>query len=340
MDILAIGATGFIGSRIVLALLEQGHQLSVLHRGETRSDLPDVEHLTANRYDGGALRSVLAGRRFDTVLDVIPFTERQASDLVEVTKNMASRLVVLSSADVYRNYDGLRGVGETPPDPPPLTEDAPLREELYPYRGADIPFKYKEDYDKILVERVVMTATEPVGTVIRIPAVYGPGDRQHRLRPYVQRMQNNRSFILLNPAQATWSWTRGYVDNVASAIALAITDNRAAKRIYNAGDVEAFCEEEWIVKVAHAAGWKGDIVKPPQDLLPADLAEPHDWAFDIALDTSRIRQELGYSDPVSTDMALQRTIEWERSTLEGADPPDYAAEDEAYRMFRESQVGP
>jgi nucleoside-diphosphate-sugar epimerase len=338
MDILAIGATGFIGSRIVSALLEQGHHLSLLHRGETRGDLPDVEHLTANRYDGGALRSVLAGRRFDVALDVIPFTERQATLLVEATRSVAPRLVILSSADVYRNYDGLRGVGESPPDPLPLAEDAPLRQELYPYRGADIPFKYKEDYDKILVERVVTKATEPAGTVVRIPAVYGPGDRQHRLRPYVQRMQDNRSFILLDPRQATWSWTRGYVDNVAAAIALAVTAGRAAKRVYNVGDHVAYREEEWIGMVAHATGWKGNIVKPHHNLLPAHLTEPHDWSFDIALDTSCIRRELGYSEPVSTDEALKRTVEWEQSTLENVDSPDYAAEDEAYRLFKESQV--
>ena len=44
------------------------------------------------------------------------------------------RYVVLSSGDVYRNYDGLQRRYDGPPDPTPLSEDAPLREQLYPYR--------------------------------------------------------------------------------------------------------------------------------------------------------------------------------------------------------------
>jgi nucleoside-diphosphate-sugar epimerase len=339
MDILAIGATGFIGSRIVQALLDQGHRLSLLHRGDTEGDLPDVEHLTANRYDSGAVRGVLARRSFDVALDVIPFTERQAQELVHALKGVTPRLVVLSSADVYRNYDGLRGAGETPPDPTPLAEDAPLRDQLYPYRGADIPFKYKEDYDKILVERAVMGAAEPVGTVLRVPAVYGPGDRQHRLRPYVQRMQDGRPFIFLADGQATWSWTRGYVDNVAAAVARAMTHDRAPGRIFNVGDEQAHPEEEWIGLVAQRLGWKGQIITLPSDDLPAHLAEPHDWRYHIALDTSLIRQELGFAEPVSEEVALQRTIDWEGSQLRDVDTPDYAAEDEAYRLFKESQFG-
>lgn len=294
-----------------------------------------MEHLIANRYDPGALRGALSGRRFDVVLDVIPFTERQARELVEVTQGIAHRLVAISSADVYRNYDGLRGFGDAPPDPAPLTEDAPLRETLYPYRGADIPFKYKADYDKILVERVVKTAPQPAGTIIRVPAVYGPGDRQHRLRPYVQRMNAQRPFILLDEGQARWSWTRGYVDNVAAAVALAVTDERAAHRTYNTGDAQAHPESEWVKLVAQAFGWKGDIVPVPEDLLPDHLVEAQDWAYHIALDTSCIRRELDYDEPVSWEEALRHTVEWEISTLESADPPDYAAEDEAYKNHRE-----
>jgi nucleoside-diphosphate-sugar epimerase len=36
------------------------------------------------------------------------------------------------------------------------------------------------NYEKILVERVVMNDAQTPGTVLRLPAVYGPGDKQHR----------------------------------------------------------------------------------------------------------------------------------------------------------------
>jgi nucleoside-diphosphate-sugar epimerase len=59
--------------------------------------------------------------------------------------------------------------------------------------------------------------------------------------------------------------------------------------------------------------------------MPGNL-EQH-WS----VDTSRIRSELGYREPVDLDDAIARTIAWER-----ANPPsrplaaiDYAAEDAA-----------
>jgi len=53
---------------------------------------------------------------------------------------------------------------------------------------------------------------------------------------------------------------------------------------------------------------------------------PQDWATD----TTRIRTELGYAEPVPRDDALRRTIAWERDHGPTAVPPalfDYALED-------------
>ena len=50
MKILAIGATGFIGSQAVRLLLEAGHRVAVLHRGEKPGDLPDeVQRIQGDR---------------------------------------------------------------------------------------------------------------------------------------------------------------------------------------------------------------------------------------------------------------------------------------------------
>ena len=47
--------------------------------------------------------------------------------------------------------------------------------------------------------------------------VYGPGDYQHRLRPYLKRMDDARPAIVLDARQVTWRDTRGYVEDVAAA---------------------------------------------------------------------------------------------------------------------------
>jgi nucleoside-diphosphate-sugar epimerase len=338
MRVLAIGATGFIGPPIVRLLIGQGHEVALLHRGETSAKLPgDVQHFLGDR---DALTDVLPEvERFgpEVVLDVVLYTERQARELVETFRGLTRRVIALSSADVYRNYDGARGKPTAPPDPTPLSEDAPLRERRFPYRGYGLPQPWADDYDKIPVEQTILNAPDLPGTVLRLPAVYGPGDNQHRLRPYLRRMDDGRPAILLAEGQAGWRGTRGYVENVAAAVALAVTDDRAAGRVYNVGEEPTPTEREWVGQIAAAAGWSGEIVMVPARHLPDHLRPPFDFRYDLATDTGRIREELGYSEPVERQEALDRTVEWERGQRDGAAPPDYAAEDAALLAAKRSR---
>jgi len=127
--------------------------------------------------------------------------------------------------------------------------------------------------------------------------------------------------------QARWRWTRGYVENVSAAIALAVTNGRAADCIYNVGENPTPTEREWVGRIGAAAGWHGKILTVPSDELPAHLRQPLDWRYDLHTSTVRIRRELGYAEPVSPQEALERTLAWERSHLHEVDRPDYAAED-------------
>jgi nucleoside-diphosphate-sugar epimerase len=188
-----------------------------------------------------------------------------------------------------------------------------------------------EDYEKILVERVVMEDTDLPGTVLRLSAVYGPDDYQHRLFEYVRRMYDGRPAILLGEGMASWCWTHGYVEDVALAIALAVTDERAAGRVYNVGEADTLPWAGWVRELGRAAGWNGEVVVP-ENPLPKHL----NWVLDTeqhwVADTARIRRELGYRGTAAREEALWRTVEWERTH-----PPekvdlysfDYAAEDAA-----------
>lgn len=332
MRVLAIGATGFIGQQVVSRLVELGHKVAVLHRGTTAGQLPDgVHHIRGNRDHLDDSRVDFESFAPDVVLDAILFTEPQARGLVAACRGMNARIVALSSADVYRNYDGLRGASTEAPDPVPLAEDAPLRRTRYPYRGAALPFEYAHDYEKILVEQVLLNDSELPATVLRLPAVYGPGDTQHRLRPYLQRMADRRQAIVLQQQQAEWRWTRGFVGNVAAAIALAVTDVRSAGRVYNVGEERALTEREWVEAIGTAAGWQGKVIAVPRDRMPAHLTLPLDWRYSLWTDTARLRHELGYAEPVPLVEALKRSVEWERSTLHEAGGLDYADEDALLR---------
>ena len=316
MRVLAIGATGFLGPPVVSRLVEQGHDVAILHRSKTTARLPnDVRHISGDRDTLHESRADIESFAPDLVLDVIPYTEQQARQLDSVCRGRTSRIVALSSADVYRNYDGLRGIATDAPDPGPLEEDAPCRRTRYPYRGADVDFKYAREYDKILVEQVLQNNSELPSTVLRLPAVYGPADRQHRLRPYLQQMLDGRPSIQMEPEQANWRWTRAFVVNAAAAIALATTDARSAGRIYNVGEEPTLTERQWVEAIGRAAGWKGEVVIVPRENAPDHSKEALDWRYSLWTDTRRIRRELGYAEPVPLSEALERTVEWERAAL-------------------------
>ena len=313
---------------MVRRLAGAGHKVAVFHRGRTGADLPEgVGRILGDRRDLKSFAGEFRGFAPEVVLDMIPMNEREARELADVFRGVCRRVVVVSSQDVYRAYDRVTRRDLGPPDPIPLTEDSPLREKLYPYEREGV-----EDYEKILVERAVMGDQDLSGTVLRLPAVYGPGDYQHRLFEYLKRMDDGRSAILIGEGMASWRWTHGYVEDVALAIALAVTDERAAGRVYNVGEEDPPSWAEWVRGIGRAAGWGGEVAVVPDDRLPEHL----DWGLDTeqcwVADTTRIRRELGYREEIPRGEALRRTVEWERACPpENVDPGsfDYAAEDAA-----------
>jgi nucleoside-diphosphate-sugar epimerase len=340
MRILIVGGTGFIGPHVVRRLAAKGHEVTVFHRGRTEADLPpEVAHLHGDRAQLPEFRDELRRLAPEVVLDMRPINAQEARTLREAFAGQARRAVALSSGDVYRAYGVLRRTEPGPPDPVPLAEDAPLRRKLYPYRGpspraADDPMRWADDYDKILVERVIQGDPTLPGTVLRLPMVYGPGDEARRLFPYLKRMDDRRPAIVLDEGMARWRWTRGYVEDVAAAVVAAVVAavlyDRAAGRVYNVGEPHALSEADWVRAIARAAGWDGEVVTAPAGRLPAGPLSGLNWDQDIVTDTSRIRAELGYTEAFSLDEALARTVAWERAHPPATIDPrafDYAAED-------------
>lgn len=338
MQILVIGGTGFIGAHVLRRLVEVGHNVAVFHRGRAETELPlAVQHFYGEREDLPTFVADFKKFAPDVVLDMIPYVEQDAVTLMDTFRSMAKRVVAISSMDVYAAYGRFRRSEAGEPGQTPFGEDAPLRSNLYPYReyvrSSDDPVY---NYDKILVERVVMNDSELPGTILRLPKVYGFGDNQHRAFEYVKRMDDGRPAILLEESKAQWRWTRGYTENVAAAIVLAVTNEQAANCIYNVGEADALTEAEWVRSIGRVAGWDGKVVAAPRDILPKHLAEDYDYRHNLAANTSRIREELGYAEPTSREEALKQTVAWERDNPPkniDAEKFDYAAEDAALMRF-------
>jgi len=306
-----------------------------LHRGNTPANLPEgAKEILGDRNRLVDLEPQIRQMQPDVVLDMVLLNERQAREMVSVLTGIAGRLVVASSCDVYRAYGMLNGLETGPATEGRITEDSPLRQKLHPYRAmAENESHPLYDYDKIPAEQVVMSAADLPGTVLRLPVVYGPNDYQHRLAEHLRRMIDNRPAILMGKAQADWTIVRGYSENCAHAICCAITDNKAAGRIYNVGEPTGHSERKWVRRVAAAVSWEGEIVTLDQGKLPEHLRDDTHYEHSMDVDSSRIREELGFVEQVDFDEALKRTIAWERENLpENADiEKQYAAEDQALK---------
>ncbi|MDP9235841.1 MAG: hypothetical protein M3P30_00330 [Chloroflexota bacterium] len=96
-----------------------------------------------------------------------------------------------------------------------------------------------------------------------------------------------------------------------------MTDERASGRIYNVAEPETLTHERWLRTVGRLAGWDGEIVAVPKEDLPPHLETPNDLTQDMVVDSSRLRQELGYVESTLPEEGIARAIAWERTH-----PPD------------------
>ncbi len=333
MRVLLIGATGFIGPHVVAALQSAGHETVVFHRGT--HPIAGGQEILGDRSRLLEYRDRLRAVEPAVVIDLVLSSGRQARDVMNVFRGAARRVVALSSGDVYRACGVLHGSEPGPLEPVPLTESSRLRTNLETYppdriRMLQQVFGWIDDeYDKIPVEREILGGGELAGTVLRLPMVYGPRDPLHRLQPIVKRIVDGRQAILFEEKLARWRAPRGYVENVAAAIAMAATDDRAAGRIYNVGERDSVAELEWARRIADQMEWHGRFVVLPRERMPPHLMMPGNFDQHWATDTGRIRAELGYHEPIAKDEAIRRTIEWERANRTPPSPHafDYDAED-------------
>jgi nucleoside-diphosphate-sugar epimerase len=337
MRILLIGGNGFIGRFVAVQLIQHNHAVAVFHRG-TKPAPSGVQELHGDRNQLTASAAELNRFAPDVVVDLTLSSARQAEELMKIFRGATQRIVMLSSMDVYRAVGISHGTETGPLQELPLTEESELRRTLHPYPPENLQLLRKtfgwvtDDYDKIPAERVVMNDGELPGTVLRLPMVYGPGDPLHRFYPVVKRIADQRRHIIFPETMAAWHSPRGYVENVAAAIALAATDDRAARRIYNVCEQPSFSELEWAGKIAAAMQWEGNFVVLPAERTPPHLQKLGNAAQQWTASSARIRRELGYQDAVALEDAIRRTISWEVEN-----PPteallaqfDYTAEDAA-----------
>src|SRR5688572_15453832 len=101
MRVLILGGTGLTGPFTIRYLVDQGHQVTIFHRGQHSADLPStINHILGDRRELDRFSSEFKQLAPDVVLDMLAFTRDDAEMLMRVFKGLAGRVVVPSSIDV------------------------------------------------------------------------------------------------------------------------------------------------------------------------------------------------------------------------------------------------
>jgi len=103
MKILFIGGTGIISTAISKRLIEQGHELYLLNRGNRNNVIPQgAISLIADINDEKAVSELIKDLTFDAVADFIAFVPEHLERDYRLFKNKTRQFLFISSASAYQ----------------------------------------------------------------------------------------------------------------------------------------------------------------------------------------------------------------------------------------------
>jgi len=327
--VLLIGGTGPTGPAIAAGLEARGFDITVLHSG--RHEVPEVAHLRhlhGDVFSDDGLRAVLGDETFDLAIA----SYGRLRSIAEVLEGRVGRLISIGGAPVYRGFFD-PAVHRPAGLPIPTAEDAELATE------ADDGKSYRIGRtEQLLFER------HPTATHFRYPYVYGPRQLAPREWCIVRRILDGRPFLVL-PDDGLSLIPFGYVDNLAHALLLAVDRPEASMgEIFNCGDDEKLTIRQVAEIITDELDHDWELLSmPARFALPARPLMMNERTNHRVLDTTKLRVELGYRDPVPAREAVRRATRWlvanppERGGYEETalqDPFDYAAEDRLAAWWR------
>ncbi len=275
MRVFVAGGAGVVGSRLIPALVEAGHEVSAGTRSEGRAEeisALGAEPVVADALDPEAISSAVSGVRPEAVihqLTAIPsrlnprHPERDFALTNRLRSEGTDNLLAAARAAGARRFLAQSFAGW-----PFAREGGPVKEEDAPYT-TDPPPKLVTMLDAIRhLESVVPAAEGIEGIVLRYGFFYGPGTSVAPGGSVVADVRKRRMPVVADGA-GIWSFV--HIDDVAAATVAALERGRPG--IYNVVDDDPAPVSEWLPALAEAAG-----ARPPRRVpgwLARIAAGPH-----------------------------------------------------------------
>ena len=298
--VLVLGGTVFIGRRIVERLHESGDDVLVVHRGiHTPDHWIAVDHLLTDRRNLRDHKDAVREFGPTAIVDSYARTGEDVECVLGVLPEVKS--VVLSSQDVYQAYAGIQSGRCT--SPVPLTEASQLRTDRYPYRGEGYE-GVPENYEKLDVEQLWL---DRGAVVLRLPMVYGPHDDQVREDAILRRIRAGRRHIPVGVGNLLWS--RGYVDDIATGVLAALDARNVDGTVMNLGEPTTVPICTWYEQIVAVAGAGVELVRVPDDVVPADLSRSRAFAQHMLVSVRRAEELLDWA-PGNPEQRVVESVCW------------------------------
>lgn len=186
MRILIAGGTSFVGRAIAWSALGEGHDVTVINRGVTPSDLPpDVRRLVGDRKGDF---SALEGLSFDVTIDSVAYVPGDVEVLAEALGGRGGHHVQISSVSAYEEPPAPGAIEATAAilDDPDLDLNGPVTGSTYgPLKAA--------------CERTAARLFGPDTTFVRPTFVIGAHDATLRFPYWVERARRGGEIVVPGP---------------------------------------------------------------------------------------------------------------------------------------------
>lgn len=271
MKILLLGGTYFIGRRIASLLLQRGHDVSVLNRGN-HPPLLGASAIIADRSDGDALAEALKMYEYDAVVDVSGQEPLHVQHVIGALSRLPRRIVYIGSGAVYTGNDD------------PFGEDSPTGR-------ADVWGDY--GLRKLECERLWREAAGDASSllILRPPYLYGIGNPLDRESWFVSRISDGRTILIPDSADLRIQFL--HVDDLAIIVATNLEKETPVSGVFNvaAPDVLTFGSLCELTGFALGKGAVAGVVDTAGRGLNARSFFPF-RAYNYSLDVSNMKRHL------------------------------------------------
>lgn len=329
--VLVVGGTGPTGYAVVRRLLAAGDRVTILHTGAHEVDFGGaVEHLHTDPTSLDGLAAALGSRSFDVAVS----TSGRLRHVVTVLSGRVGRLVAVTGLPAYSGWQVPVG---RPGYPLPLREGDPPARPLADLPGDKLSAGVQQG-ERLVAEAAGRGAFE--AAILRYTMVYGPYAYIPFEWYFVRRVLDGRRVLALE-GDGLMLPQRGYADNLAAAVLLAMAHPGTAGRTFNVGDEQVLSVAAIAAEVAGALGHSFEVVGVPMSASPC--GNPFALRQNTVFDLGAIRA-LGYRDVVGVTEATRRAAVWlaEHPVAPGSPEElslgrhafDYPREDRAVEIYR------